>query len=167
LKNFSLQVFPFYHNYIKGSEIALEQYYLLDSSFTLNTIRVATVVGSNNGKSIFMYNRDMSILYYYTREQIIFIGKFHIHLTTLTKHLNNGTYYLGKYKFLREPVLTAKVKEMSDTDLALMLEKDRVKCNKNKTNNNKILSSQLVINKFIIIISILYLFYLLEQNFFL
>ena len=138
LKNFSLQVFPFYHNYIKGSEIALEQYYLLDSSFTLNTIRVATVVGSNIGKSVFMYNRDMSILYYYTSEQINLIGKFNIHLTTLTKHLNAGTYYLGKYKFLREPVLTAKVKDMSDTDLALMLEMDRVKYNKNKRSTDKI-----------------------------
>jgi len=105
-------------------------------------------------------------LYYYTSEQTNLIGNFNIHRTTLTKHLNNGTYYLGKYKFLREPVLTAKVKDMSDTDLALMLEKDRVKCNNNKTNNNKILSSQLVINKFILITPILYLFYLLEQDFF-
>jgi hypothetical protein len=139
-KNFSLKVFPppppFYHNYIKGSEIVLEQYYLLDSSFTLNTIRVATVVGSNNGKSVFIYNRDMSILYYYTSEQINLIGNFNIHRTTLTKHLNNGTYYLGKYKFLREPVLTAKVKDMSNLDLALMLEKDRVKYNKNKSLNS-------------------------------
>jgi len=109
---------------------------LLDPSFTLNTIRVATVVGSNNGKSVFMYNRDMSKLYYYTSEQINLIRKFDIHRTTLTKHLNAGTYYLGKYKFLREPVLTAKVKDMSDLDLTLMLEKDRVKYNKNKSLNS-------------------------------
>src|SRR6267143_6430883 len=54
-----------------------------------------------NGLPLFMYNRDMSILYYYTSEQINFITKFSVHHTTFTKHLNNGTYYLGKYKFLR------------------------------------------------------------------
>jgi len=134
LKNFSLQVFPFLDNYIKGSEIVLEQYYLLNPSFTLNTIRIAGV--PNNGKSIFMYNRDMSLLYYNTSEQINLIQNLNIHHTTFLKHLKNGTYYLGKYKFLREPVLTAKVKDMSDSDLALMLEKDRVKFNKNKPINS-------------------------------
>ena len=127
LKNFSLQVFPFYINYIKGSEIVLEQYYLLDPSFTLNTIKVANNPSGSNAKSLYMYNRDMSVLYYDSTQQIDFIRKFNIHHTTFTKHLNNGTYYLGKYLFLREPVLTAKVKSMSDSDLALMLEKDRIK----------------------------------------
>jgi len=112
----------------------LEQYYLLDSSFTLNTTRVANE--PNYGKSIFMYNRDMSILYYYTNEQINLIKNFNIHHTTFTKHLNKGTYYLGKYLFLREPVLTAKVKDISDLDLALMLENDRIKFNKNKPLKN-------------------------------
>ena len=54
------------------------------------------------------------------------ISHFHLQVD------ENGTYYLGKYLFLRVPVLTAKVKDMSDSDLALMLEKDRVKYNKNK-----------------------------------
>jgi len=136
LKNFSLQVFPFRDNYIKGSEIVLEQYYLLNPSFTLNTIRIANNPSGSNAKSLYMYNRDMSILYYSSVQQIDFIRKFNIHHTTFTKHLNNGTYYLGKYLFLRETVLTAKVKDMSDSDLALMLEKDRVKFNKNKPINS-------------------------------
>ena len=137
LKNFSLQVFPFSsHNYIKGSEIVLEQYYLLDPSFTLNTIKVANNPSGSNARSLYMYNRDMTILYYNSTQQIDFIRKFNIHHTTFTKHLNNGTYYLGKYLFLREPVLTAKVKDMSDSDLALMLSKDRIKFNKNKPLNS-------------------------------
>lgn len=136
LKNFSLQVFPFYHNYIKGSELVLEQYYLLDSSFTLNTIRVANNPSGSNSKSLFMYNRDMTILYFCSTKQIDFIRKLNVHHITFSKHLENGTYYLGKYLFLRVPVLTAKVKDMSDSDLALMLEKDRVKYNKNKPLNS-------------------------------
>jgi hypothetical protein len=65
-------------------------------------------------------------------QQIDFIKKFNLHHTTFTKHLNNGTYYLGKYLFLREAVLTARVKDISDSDLALLLRKDRVKFNRNK-----------------------------------
>jgi hypothetical protein len=132
LKNFALQVFPFYSNYIKGSEIVLEQYYLLDPSFTLNTIRVANNPSGSNSKSLYLYNRDMTILYFFSTQQIDFIRKLNIHHTTFTKHLENGTFYLGKYLFSRVPVLTAKVKDMSYLDLGLMLEKDRVKYNKNK-----------------------------------
>ena len=136
LKNFSLQVFPFYTNYVKGLEIILEQYYLLDPSFTLNTIRVANNPSGSNAKALYMYNRDMSILYYSSTQQIDFIRKLNIHHTTFTKHLNNRTYYLGKYIFLREPVLTAKVNDLSDSDLFLMLKKDRLKFNKIKPLNS-------------------------------
>lgn len=140
LKNFSLQVFPFYNNYIKNSEIVLEQYYLLDPGFTLNTIKVANNPSGSNAKSLYMYNRDMSILYYYSTQQIDFIRKFNIHHSTFTKHLKNGTYYLGKYLFLRKPVLTAKVKNMLDKDLGLMLKKDRIKFS--KSHKSKSLNSQ-------------------------
>jgi hypothetical protein len=135
LRNFSLQVFPLDINYVKGSELVLEQYYLLDPSFTLNTIRVANNPSGSNAKNLYMYNRDMSILYYSSTQQIDFIRKLNIHHTTFTKHLNNGTYYLGKYLFLREPVLTAKVENKNDLELSLMLEKDRLKFNKNKPLN--------------------------------
>ena len=132
LKNFSLQVFPFHDNYRKGWEMVLEQYYLLDPSYTLNTIRVANNPSGSKTKSLYMYNRDMSILYYSSTQQIDFIRKFNIHHTTFTKHLNNATYYLGKYLFTREPVLTAKVKDLNYLDLSSMLEKDRLKFNINK-----------------------------------
>ena len=132
LINFSLQVFPFRVNYIKGWEIVLEQYHLLDPSYTLNTIKVANNPSGSNNKSLYMYNRDMSILYYSSTQQIDFIRKFNIHHTTFTKHLNNATYYLGKYLFSREPVLTAKVKDLDALDLSSLLEKDRLKFNINK-----------------------------------
>lgn len=136
LKNFTLEVFPLYNNYIKSSEVVLEQYYLLDPNFTLNTIRVANNPSGSNARSLYMYNRDMSILYYSSTQQIDFIRKFNVHHSTFTKHLDNGTYYLNKYLFLREPVLTAKVKDMTDSDLSLMLEKDRLKHNISKPLNS-------------------------------
>lgn len=66
-------------------------------------------------------------VYYIFFIQVDFIRKLNVHHITFSKHLKNGTFYLGKYLFSSEPVLTAKVKDMSDLDLALMLEKDRVK----------------------------------------
>ena len=136
LQNFSLQVFPFYDDCVERSEIVLEQYYLLDPSFTLNTIKVANNPSGSNSKSLYMYNRDMTILYFFSTQQIDFISKLNIHHTTFTKHLEKGTYYLGKYLFSREAVLTAKVKDMSYLDLALMLEKDRTKYNIHKPVNS-------------------------------
>lgn len=47
-------------------EIVLEQYYLLDPSFNLNTIRVPNNPSGSSAKPLYMYNRDKSILYYFT-----------------------------------------------------------------------------------------------------
>lgn len=154
LNNFTLEVFPFYVNYSKHSEIILEQYYLLNPKFTLNTVKVAnnpslakqegslakqegSLEGNgSNAKSLYMYNRDMSILYYGTNQQIDFIRKFNIHHVTFSKHLLNGTYYLGKYFFSREPILTAKVSDIDDNILLSMLKKDRLVFNRVKPKNN-------------------------------
>lgn len=105
---------------------------MLKPDFTLNTIRVANNASGSTAKSLYMYNRYMSILYYSSAQQIDFIRKFNVHHTTFTKHLNKGIYYLGKYLFLREPVLRAKVKDFSHSDLSSMMEKDRLKFNINK-----------------------------------
>jgi hypothetical protein len=136
LSNFTLEVIPLNNNYDFRSEIVLEQYYLLDPSFNLNTIRVANNPSGSRAKPLYMYNRDKSILYYYSNQQIDFIRNLNIAHTTFTKHLKNGTFYLGKYVFTREPVLTAKAKDMLLLDLALMLEKDRAKFNRNKPLNS-------------------------------
>jgi hypothetical protein len=114
------------------SQHVLEQYHLLDTTFNLNTIRVVNNPGGSNARALYMYNRDQSVLYYASSQQIDFIHGLNINHTTFTKHLVNGTYYLGKYFFSREIVLTAKVVDMTLFDLALMLEVDRVKFNINK-----------------------------------
>ena len=136
LFNFSLEVIPLSSSSKFKSEIVLEQYYLLDPSFNLNTVKVANNPSGSNAKPLYMYNRDKSILYYYSMQQKDFILNLNIHYITFNKHLKNGTYYLGRYLFTRKPVLTARTKEISVSDLALMLEKDRVKFNINKSLSN-------------------------------
>lgn len=146
LTNFALEVIPLKNNFEFRSEIVLEQYYLLDPSFNLNTVKVANNPSGSNAKPLYMYNRDKTILYYSSMQQKDFITNLNIHYVTFNKHLKNGTYYLGKYLFSRETVLTAKVKEISILDLTLMLEKDRVKYNKNKPLNSLSKSVLLVDN---------------------
>ncbi len=87
-------------------------------------------------KPFYLYNRDKTILYYFSTKQKDFITNLKIHYVTFEKHLKNGTYYLDKYLFSRELYSTAKVKDISLVDLALMLEKDRQKYNKNKPINS-------------------------------
>lgn len=136
LNNFTLEVIPLINNYKFKSEIVLEQYFLLNPSFNLNTIKVANNPSGSNAKSLFMYNRDKTVLYYSSTQQKDFINKLNISHFTFSKHLKNGTYYLGKYLFTREAELQAKVKNISILDLALQLEKDRIYFNKNKPTNS-------------------------------
>lgn len=77
-----------------------------------------------SNKYLYMYNRDKSILYFYTKKISDF---FHvgIHYITLKKHLKKGTYYLGKYKFSKEFVPSAKYKKISLLELDLKLKRDR------------------------------------------
>ncbi|CAO3683386.1 unnamed protein product [Rhizopus stolonifer] len=118
LSEFSLEVkFTPYSNDFRN-ELVVEQYYLLDKSFNLNTIRVSNNPSGSNAKSLFMYNRDCSILYYSSLKQIDFVRE------------------LGKYLFSKEFIDTAQKVDLSRFDLLNMLEKDRVKFNINKPVNS-------------------------------
>jgi hypothetical protein len=136
LSQFTLEVIPLVNNYNFRSEIVLEQYYLLDPGFTLNTVKVVNNPSGSNAKPLFMYNRDKTILYYSSTQQIDFIKNLNISQFTFSKHLKNGSFYLGKYLFTREAELHAKVKDLSIIKLALQLEKDRKLFTKNKPLNS-------------------------------
>ena len=133
LSHFTLEVIPLVNNYNFRSEIVLEQYYLLDPSFTLNTIKVANNPSGSNAKPLFMYNRDGSICYYKSTKQIDFVRTLGIHKVTLMKHLEQGTYYLNKYLFSIEELPNAEQSDMTVEQVAIMLDIDRVTNNKDKT----------------------------------
>jgi len=137
ITNFSLEIIPIINNGGFRSELVLEQYYLLNTAFNLNKIKVVNNPSGSNSKPLYMYNRDKTILYYYSSQQKDFINNLNIHYMTFSKHLNNNTYYLGKYSFSRELVLTAKDANISIFDLALKLQKDRIIFNKNKPINSE------------------------------
>nr|YP_009059702.1 GIY-YIG endonuclease [Parasitella parasitica]AIO05752.1 GIY-YIG endonuclease [Parasitella parasitica] len=132
--NLEVRLTPYSSNF--RNEMVLKQYFLLDKTFNMNTIRVSNNPSGSNAKSLFMYNRDLSILYYSSTKQIDFIRELGIHHSTFTKHLNNGTFYLGKYVFTKKFVETAQKVDLNMFDLLNMLEKDRIKFNVNKPVNS-------------------------------
>lgn len=144
ISEFSLEVrFTPYSAHFRN-EMVLEQYFLLDGTLNMNTVRVSNNPSGSNAKSLFMYNRDRSILYYGSTKQIDFVRELGIHHSTFTKHLENGTFYLGKYVFSDEFVETAQRADLSMFDLLNMLEKDRVKFNINKPVNSSSISVVLI-----------------------
>ena len=136
LSQFKLEVIclPYYPEL--RPEIVLEQYYLLNPSFNLNTVRIANNPSGSNSRPLYFYNRDKSILYFFTSQQKDFITKLNISHFTFTKHLEKGTYYLGKYLFSRERVSTARLSDMTLAEIALMLKRDRIKFNQEKPINS-------------------------------
>lgn len=144
ITEFNLEVVFTPHSKDFRNEMVLEQYYLLDGSFNLNTIRVSNNPSGSNAKPLFMYNRDFSILYFSSTKQIDFINKLGIHYVTFNKHLKNETYYLGKYVFSRKFINTAQKFDISLFDLCNQLEKDRAKFNVNKPVNSLSISIVLI-----------------------
>lgn len=137
IDNFSLDVIPIVNNWGYRAELVLEQYYLLDATFNLNIIKVANNPSRSNAKPLYMYNKDKSILYYFSTQQKDFIKNLNIHFERLKKHLKNGTYYLGKYSFSMEWINETKFSDITVLDLGLRLQKDRIKYNKNKPITNE------------------------------
>lgn len=111
LSDFSLDVFIVEPD--NKYEQVLEQYHLLNPSKSqLNTIRVSNNPSGSRAKPLYIYNRDYSIIYYFSRKQTDFILTLNVAHTTFTKHLNDGTYYLNKYVFSREFVSDAVYLDM-------------------------------------------------------
>ena len=125
IEKFSLEVMPIYSSMILKPEIILEQYYLLDPSFNLNTSRVANVPGFKS-KELFMYNKDKTILIYHSSSIKNFHVKFGISHTAITAFFETGSYYLGKYVFSSVPILTAEAGNYSEKEIRAMIDNGRL-----------------------------------------
>lgn len=80
-----------------------------------------------DGKTIYVYNRDKSILYFYTNSLSNFLVNLKIHYNLYTKHLTKGTYYLRRYLFSKVFEPNAIYKPMTLLEFSDKLAKDRKK----------------------------------------
>ena len=78
-----------------------------------------------DGKTIYVYNRDKSILYFYTNNLYNFLVILNINFHTYNKHLTKGTYYLRRYLFSKVFEPNAIYKSITLLEFADKLAKDR------------------------------------------
>jgi len=71
---FSLQVIPLIENYYDYQELSIEQYFLLQPEFNLNTLRVVNQISGSNSKTVYMYTKDFSSLIFF----ILYPRRFYI-----------------------------------------------------------------------------------------
>ena len=80
---------------------------------------------AKNGKTIYVYNRDKSILYFYTNNLYNFLVNLNINYLTYKKQLTKGTYYFRRYLFSKVFEPNAIYKSRTLLDFAGKLVKDR------------------------------------------
>lgn len=119
-----------------NQELCLEQYFLLQSKFNLNTLRVVSDYSGARAMPLYMYTKDLSELIYSSNIQEDFIFKLKIHHSIFSNRLKTGAVYLDKYVFTNKPIIGAKESIMSETDINLMLDKDRLELL--KSNSRKV-----------------------------
>ena len=85
-----------------------------------------------DGITIYVYNRDKSILYFYTKNLYNFLVNLNINYHTYNKHLTNGTYYLRRYLFSKVFEPNAICKLITLLEFADILAKDKKKIKSRK-----------------------------------
>ncbi len=136
---FKLQVIPLTESYQVNQELCLEQYFLLQSKFNLNTLRIANDYSGARAIPLYMYTKDLSELIYSSNIQEDFIFKLKVHHSIFSNSLKTGAVYLGKYVFTDKPIIGAKESNMSETDVNLMLDKDRLEIQKSNPSRRKVI----------------------------
>lgn len=125
LKAFKLIIFKLDSNKFSNQDsLILEQYYLLDKEFNLNTLRVVNA-GSSKGDAVYVYDLTCSTLYYHAKSKIELKRILKIHTETSKKYVDSKRPYLNKFLLLSYPIHTAFTSNISIDDLADMMQKER------------------------------------------
>jgi len=110
---FSLEVFLMPPQYSSGYYfLFLEQYYLLDKTFNLNTQRIVNF-RVNQGTGIYMYDLDCKTLYYSSASLNAIKLDLGIHLNTCVRCIKTGSPYLEYFILRDSPVADATKSDLS------------------------------------------------------
>lgn len=145
LKAFKLIIFKLDNKKFSTQDsLILEQYYLLDKEFNLNTLRVVNA-GSSKGDPVYVYDLACSTLYYQAKSKIELKRILKIHTETSKKYVDSKIPYLNKFLLLSYPIPTALISNISIQDLVDMMQKERQ--NMYKLGTRRSISVELVIKK--------------------
>ena len=125
LKAFKLIIFKLDSNKFSLKDaLILEQYYLLNKEFNLNTLRVVNV-GSSKGDAVYVYDLTCSTLYYKAKSRIELKRVLGIHTETSKKYVDSKIPYLNKFLLLSYPIPTASISNISAEELVNRMQKER------------------------------------------
>jgi hypothetical protein len=125
LEAFKLIIYKLDSNIFSNQDaLILEQYYLLNKEFNLNTLRVVNA-GSSKGDSLYVYDLTCSTLYYHAKSNIELKRVLKIHPITSKKYVDSKLPYLNKFLLLSYPIPTALTSNLSVNQLVEMMQKER------------------------------------------
>jgi hypothetical protein len=104
--------------------LILEQYYLLNKEFNLNTLKVVNA-GSSKGDGVYIYNLTCSTLLYHARSRIELKRVLKIHPESCKIYIDSKLPYLNKFILLSFPVPTASTSNISVQNLIDIMQKER------------------------------------------
>lgn len=125
LSKFKLIIFKLDRNRFSYRDaLYLEQYYLLQKGFNLNTLRVVNA-GSSKGNGVYIYNLTCDTLYYHAHSQIELKRILRVHPETCRKYIDTGNVYLDKFILLSYFIPSANTSNITGRELLKIMQKER------------------------------------------
>ena len=125
LKAFKLIIFKLDTNKFSIQDaLILEQYFLLNKEFNLNTLRVVNA-GSSKGDAVFVYDLTCKTLYYHAKSKIELKRVLKIHTETSKKYVDSKIPYLNKFLLLSFYIPTASISNIPIEELVDIMQKER------------------------------------------
>lgn len=124
LKAFTLDVTVIPSSYPKYSHCFLEQYYLLDKNFNLNTHKIVNF-RVNQWFNIYLYDKDCKILYYSSNSLNAFCADLGIHHSSYKKHIANNSLYLDYFTISNNLIAEAAPAGLTELGLRELIDERR------------------------------------------
>lgn len=125
LKAFKLKIFKLDDNKFTSKDaLILEQYYLLNKEFNLNTLKVVNA-GSSKGNGVYVYDLTCSTLLYHAKSRIELKRVLKIHTETSKIYIDSKLPYLNKYILLSFHIPTASTSNISVQNLVDIIQRER------------------------------------------
>jgi len=124
LEAFTLEVIVIPSSYSKYSHCFLEQYFLLDKRFNLNTHKIVNF-RVNQGFKIYLYDKDYKILYYSGNSLNSFCADLGIHHSSHKKHVNSNSLYLDHFIISNTLITDATPAGLTELELRKLIVEQR------------------------------------------
>ena len=126
LAAFKLIIYKLDENKFSSKDaLILEQYYLLNKEYNLNTLKVVNA-GSSKGAGVYIYNLNCNALLYHAKSRIELKRVLKIHPETTKIYIDSKKPYLNKYILLSFLVPTATISNINIKGLLNLMQKERL-----------------------------------------